>query len=501
MQYSHVIFVATLLLSCGDNDLSEEHSISSSDSTSQIVNATADSLISTDEIVYTAEAVEDGPDGDLWIMQPGEMDREIESPIPDNFNVLEIIPATNPYSSEDYFPEMSYIGIYDFKLYEPFDAFEGRVSLFYDRAKTKLAAEWFSLNGVPNGLGTIYDLEGEIYLQKKYDKGETVSVIKHPYQVDWKFTQNQSSLSVNDQLTENDVNSFGEPMYRLSYSLYQGDGENNLFDIMEKESFENDFLVNDEVFTGTIQGYITPFGIQNESKLYDLHFKNGLLDGDIKIYNYWGDLRLHEVFVDGELDTVIYIMDESEMGEMAKPIIYLYPEKEMMVDVKLNLKGELTHTYPAYNEGWSVLARPDGTLIDDKGQSYYALYWEANQYSGFTMNEGFCVPGKKSAEFLEKALEEIGLNRREANEFIIYWLPYLAQNKYNLIHFSTAEYEDIAQLDVVPRPETMIRVMMVYQGLDQPQDIQPQNLSKIKKERKGFTVVEWGGSEVRKPSI
>ena len=33
----------------------------------------------------------------------------------------------------------------------------------------------------------------------------------------------------------------------------------------------------------------------------------------------------------------------------------------------------------------------------------------------------------------------LGLNDREAEEFIVYWLPKLEENKYNLIRFETAE--------------------------------------------------------------
>ena len=54
--------------------------------------------------------------------------------------------------------------------------------------------------------------------------------------------------------------------------------------------------------------------------------------------------------------------------ELEKPIIYLYPTEETAVSVKLNYKGTLTHTYPAYPEkGWQVRAEPDGTLWDAKG--------------------------------------------------------------------------------------------------------------------------------------
>ena len=53
----------------------------------------------------------------------------------------------------------------------------------------------------------------------------------------------------------------------------------------------------------------------------------------------------------------------------AKPVIYLYPEEETAVTVKLDYAGALTCTYPAYGDGWTVTARPDGTLTDNAGQT------------------------------------------------------------------------------------------------------------------------------------
>lgn len=61
----------------------------------------------------------------------------------------------------------------------------------------------------------------------------------------------------------------------------------------------------------------------------------------------------------------------------AKPVIYLYPETEIEVSVRLDFSGKLTCTYPAYNDGWKVLAKPDGTLlVPDTGREYSYLFWE-----------------------------------------------------------------------------------------------------------------------------
>ena len=97
---------------------------------------------------------------------------------------------------------------------------------------------------------------------------------------------------------------------------------------------------------------------------------------------------------------------------LAKPVIYLYPEEEIEVTVRLDLDGSLTCTYPAYDDGWTVNARPDGTLTDEHGQTYNYLYWEGLSDAEFDFSQGFCIPGADTAAFLEDALAQLGLNRR-----------------------------------------------------------------------------------------
>lgn len=177
-----------------------------------------------------------------------------------------------------------------------------------------------------------------------------------------------------------------------------------------------------------------------------------------------------------------------------KPVIYLYPETETEVSVMLTLDGELNCTYPAYGEGWNVTALPDGTLTDAQGQTYNYLYWEGETEIEFDFSEGFCVKGEDTAVFLEKALAKLGLTRREANEFIVYWLPLMEQNPYNVISFQTENYTEAAELTVSPEPDTMLRVFMAWKGTEEFTEISEQELTA--RSRTGFTVVEWGGTEV-----
>ena len=177
-----------------------------------------------------------------------------------------------------------------------------------------------------------------------------------------------------------------------------------------------------------------------------------------------------------------------------KPVIYLYPEEVTDVTVQLDYTGKLTCTYPAYKDGWTVTAAPDGTLTDASGQTYNYLYREGEGTERYDFSKGFCVPGADTAAFLEDALAQLGLARKEANEFIVYWLPRMEPNPYNLIAFQQEAYTDAAPLTVTPAPDSILRVFMAWQPLEAPVDILAQTLPAF--DRHGFVLVEWGGAEI-----
>lgn len=160
----------------------------------------------------------------------------------------------------------------------------------------------------------------------------------------------------------------------------------------------------------------------------------------------------------------------------------------------MDYAGDLTCTYPEYNGKWNVTAQPDGTLTDADGQTYNYLYWEGENDAAYDFSKGFCVAGSDTAAFLESALDQLGLTRKEANEFIVYWLPLMQDNPYNVISFQADAYTQAAQLHIDPEPDTLLRVFMAWKASDAPVDIPAQELTAP--ERAGFTVVEWGGSRV-----
>jgi hypothetical protein len=183
-----------------------------------------------------------------------------------------------------------------------------------------------------------------------------------------------------------------------------------------------------------------------------------------------------------------------------KPVIYLYPEKETDVLVKLDFQGNLTATYPEFDPilgGWNVIAYPDGRIINRADKMEYSyIFWEGKSVTPINnFSSGFVVPGAETRSFLQRVLPEIGLTPREYNEFIVYWYPLMKNNPYNLIHFEGELYEQTARLSVTPTPDSMLRVFMTYRPLSTWVDVKPQLFPTFV--RKGFTVVEWGGSQVK----
>lgn len=188
----------------------------------------------------------------------------------------------------------------------------------------------------------------------------------------------------------------------------------------------------------------------------------------------------------------------ASLDTVAKPIIYLYPEEDISLTVELGNPEKLSCSYPKYCEdGWQVLAKPNGTLIDIKtNKELYALYWEGKKNKKTEMTDGFVIKGEDSASFLEEKLKVLGLNSKESEEFIIYWLPKLEANKYNYIRFaSIEEINEYMPLEFSVEPDSIIRVLMQFKALNSYIEVPEQELTTP--ERTGFVAVEWGGTEIR----
>lgn len=184
-------------------------------------------------------------------------------------------------------------------------------------------------------------------------------------------------------------------------------------------------------------------------------------------------------------------------GGKEKPVIYLYPEHTMDVSVRIDLAdGYFTRTIPESTGEWNVTADPDGTLTDKaSGKKYDYIFWESSDNTEYDWSEGYVIKGSETEAFLRGILPKMGLKKSEYEEFIAYWLPRMQKNKYNLITFQTDRYTESAELTVDPKPDSVLRVFMAFRAVDGPVSVARPRIRPFI--RKGFTVVEWGGAEVR----
>ena len=195
-------------------------------------------------------------------------------------------------------------------------------------------------------------------------------------------------------------------------------------------------------------------------------------------YTTTGEIRTFEV--------------KTQQGGRAKPVLYLYPTKETNVKVEFSHSEYLTTTYPKYNKSWEVKAYPNGDLYDSNNKYYYGLYWDEIRYNEVDFHEGFYVTKDNTINFLEEKLELIGLNNRERNEFIMYWLPILENNEKSIVYFElTKERERGNKLIITPKPDSMLRVSIHIKKVSEKVNIKEQKLEKF--ERFGFSAIEWGG--------
>lgn len=179
----------------------------------------------------------------------------------------------------------------------------------------------------------------------------------------------------------------------------------------------------------------------------------------------------------------------------AETSVYLYPEEK--TDVTVELAKDPKVSYPYYQGWWFVSAEKDGRLKEagqerEYGQLFSAASWNDVQFS---KNEAeYCVKKEQYAEFLESKLKEFGLTEKEANDFIIRWLPRMDKYPCCDIRFVTgADIPQTEDLIVSPEPDTVMRLWMLWAGTSEVHDTAMGGI--LPTARKGFTVVECTGIE------
>ncbi len=173
--------------------------------------------------------------------------------------------------------------------------------------------------------------------------------------------------------------------------------------------------------------------------------------------------------------------------QLAKPNIYLYPEEETFVDVKLVFPnhGHVTVSDPPYNDGWRVSVNADG-IIDS---SYEYLFYEASVIPEIQSESGWLLNGYNLELELRDLLLKLGFFGREIDDFIDFWLPEIGGSPWYAVY--PQDLEKYVNLDILPKPDSILRIMLFIRELNVPIHI-PEPPEQEPFVREGFVIVEWG---------
>jgi len=184
-------------------------------------------------------------------------------------------------------------------------------------------------------------------------------------------------------------------------------------------------------------------------------------------------------------------------GYYAKPAIYLYPEKDSYITVKLDIDGKITTTIPAYNDGWRVFATKEGIITNEEDrQKYDYLFWEADPNIVVLPDTGWVVAQVDLEKWFDEYLDKLGLNKKEKTQFMEYWMERLSESAYYELKLLSSEFlAEHTKLIITPQPDILIRVIFHFRPLDKPMDKSKSLTAPVIEtpQREGFVVVEWGG--------
>lgn len=193
----------------------------------------------------------------------------------------------------------------------------------------------------------------------------------------------------------------------------------------------------------------------------------------------------------------------NKWAEESKPAIYIYPPEKVDLTVKLHTKGKITVSDPLYDPemGWKITAYPDGTIRKCDNETmiqcfnYPYLYYEANLKDVSQTNEGKVIRAEDLKKYLSSELTKLGLNMKEKEDFLEYWIPRL--EKVNAPYFfirrmENHDIENLEPLEISAHIDTSLRIRFYFKPLDYPLSVPPQPQSTVPI-RNGFAVVEWGG--------
>jgi len=203
------------------------------------------------------------------------------------------------------------------------------------------------------------------------------------------------------------------------------------------------------------------------------------------------------LYIENDFGTLLKFIKEGfeVAAECGKPVIYLYPEETMDIEVKVAPNGGFTYTEPEYNDGWFVSSTPESEIYNyENKETYPYLFWEGIALQYEMPEEGFVFSAEELENGLREKLELLGLIEKEIDDFMEFWYPRILESDapYYFVSFLEQKlFDELAPLEVTPSPDTIIRVFMDYKPLEEKVEVVEPVI--ITPKRNGFIVSEWGG--------
>ncbi len=235
-------------------------------------------------------------------------------------------------------------------------------------------------------------------------------------------------------------------------------------------------------------------------------FKDKLSETEISFLNeiYFENFKFQSQH---KVEIAVYLPLKSKQYQITvdKPVIYAYSEKALDFILNLKTEGELTFTYPKItaDNSWKMKIGENGNLISADGAEFPYLFWEAKQdassldLSKTSSNE--TIAGKDLVPYFEKELSKLGFNAKEKTDFITYWCPkFINSNMVQVQFFVDDNCSVIGEMNIDPKPDNLRRIYVLFRAdskINTDFNSKPLNLKPF--DRKGFTVLEWGGSEIK----
>lgn len=173
--------------------------------------------------------------------------------------------------------------------------------------------------------------------------------------------------------------------------------------------------------------------------------------------------------------------------------LYLYPEKETQVTIQVKPPAQIISSNPTYNDSWQVLAYPDGRLKTLDGKIFSKISYDYLTSPLGPPETGLVVKKEELGEALKTYGASLGLAGQEIADFVLFWQKNLPAAPYYLIsHYNQAQSQTLMPLEISPRPDLLIQVVMYFKPLEKPVNANHPIFEKIPP-RLGFVAVDWSG--------